>query len=222
MTRKQDLDDRLTRAKSWIEAARSLPPDQKHAAFVFLYVAYNALYGQRRYEGSEKDAQRDREEFLRRVWLMHAHDMRHGENILQRAFEACRDQGLALIKDIFLRNTYWRHEVRAKELRKRFSRLAKRAEDEMKAGRHEEFLDLVLQRLAVLRNQIMHGCATYGPNSKGIASLENGLAVLRELVPAFRKLMSRYGQHVDWPAVPYPRVGSERHPAVDQFTEQGE
>ena len=45
MGKKQDLEDRLTRAYSWVEAARSLPANQMHTAFVFLYIAFNALYG---------------------------------------------------------------------------------------------------------------------------------------------------------------------------------
>lgn len=150
---------------------------------------------------------------------MNAYNMRHGGKILQRALEATCDNCLALIKDIFLRNSYWRQKVRAADLGVQFSRLAARAEASLNSARYEEFLELVLQRLTVLRNQVIHGCATYGQNSKGITSLENGLAVLRELVPAFYELMSRYGHHVDWPAIPYPRVGSERQPAVDEFTE---
>ena len=51
MKRKQELEDRLRRAQSWIDAARLLPDGQKHAEFVFLFVALNALNGQRRDEG---------------------------------------------------------------------------------------------------------------------------------------------------------------------------
>ncbi|RMH33377.1 MAG: hypothetical protein D6690_12305 [Nitrospirae bacterium] len=220
MNRQQDLQDRLDRARSWIEAARVQPSGQKHAAFIFLYIAFNALYGRRRYEGSEEEARRDRQDFLRRLRRMHDYDLRHGQNVLQRALEACRNPGIALIQDIYLRDDYWKRKVRAGELREQFRRRATQATASLTAGRYEEFLELLLQRLTVLRNQVFHGCATYGPKSKGIESLENGLAVLRVLVPAFHELMSRYGQHLDWPPIPYPRVGSERHPAEDRFVEE--
>ncbi len=75
MGRKQDLHDRLSRARSWIEAAGALSLDQRHAAFVFLFIAFNALYGRRHYEGSEADASQDREEFLRRLRILHDYDL---------------------------------------------------------------------------------------------------------------------------------------------------
>ena len=219
MGRKQDLEDRLTRAHSWMEAARELPADQTHAAFVFLYIAFNSLYGKRRYEGKEAEARKDREEFLKHLRVMQTRDMRFGQGILLKALEACRQPGAALIRNTLLRDTYWVKKEKAKEMREPFSRAAMRAEGSLDKGQHEEFIKLVLQRLTVLRNQVMHGCATYGPQSRGIKSLEAGLAVLKELVPAFHTLMTEYGSHVDWPPIPYPRTGSERHPDVDQWTE---
>jgi len=52
---------------------------------------------------------------------------------------------------------------------------------------------------------------------RGLPSLENGLAVLKTLVPAIYKLMQMYGQKVDWPSIPHPRVGSELHPSIDEL-----
>ena len=219
MSKKQDLHDRLSRAHSWIEAAGKLSLEQKHAAFVFLFIAFNALYGQRRYEGTEYDARKDRQEFLKRIRIMQDYDNRFGQGIVLNALNVCRKPGVALIRDTFLRDTYWSKKEAAKELQREFVRLASTAEAKLERGRHEEFLKLVLKRLTVLRNQVMHGCATYGPASKGITSLEDGLALLKELVPAFHTLMVKYGSHVDWPAIPYPRTGSERHLALDQWAE---
>jgi len=213
------LEDRLTRAHSWMKAAQALPADQMHAAFVFLYIAFNALYGKRRYEGTEAKIRKDREEFLKRLRAMDTCDMRFGQGILLKALKACRQPGTALIRNTFLRDTYWNKKEKAKEMREQFSRAAMRAEGYLDKGQYEEFLDLVLRRLTVLRSQVIHGCATYGPQSKGIESLEDGLAVLKELVPAFHTLMAKYGSHMDWPPIPYPRTGSERHPAVDQWAE---
>jgi hypothetical protein len=219
MSRRQDLHDRLGRAHSWMEAARALPSDQMHAAFVFLYIAFNALYGKRRYEGTEDEARRDREEFLKRLSVMQARDMRYGQGILLKALKACRQQGASLIRNAFLRDTYWSRYQKATEIREQFGRAAMRAAGSLEKGQCREFLDLVLRRLTVLRNQVIHGCVTYGSKSKGIESLETGLAVLKELVPAFHTLMSRYGNEVEWPPIPYPRTGSERHPAEDRWAE---
>lgn len=219
MGKKQDLEDRLTRAFSWMEAARSLPANQTHMSFVSLYIAFNALYGQRRYEGKEDEARSDRVEFLERLYVLHTHDMRFGQGILLKGLKACRQPGGALIRNTFLRDSYWNKTEKAKELRNVFAHVAAKAEARLERGQYEEFLKLVLQRLTVLRNHVIHGCTTYGPRSKGLATLEDGLAVLKELVPAFCLLMAQYGSHVVWPPIPYPRTGSERHIATDQWTE---
>ena len=217
MIRNQTRDGRLTRARSWMNAAENLSSDHKHAIFVSLYIAFNAMYGRRQYEGSKDENSKDREEFLKRLYRMHVYEMRQGQKILFNALETCRKEGGNLIVNYFLRDTYWKKEKNSAELLRLFSKDRARAETELKKGNYEEYLDLILRRLAVLRNQVMHGCVTYGRSSKGLPSLENGLAVLLQLVPAFYELMDKYGHHVEWPPIPYPRVGSEAHPVVDQL-----
>ena len=90
MARKQDLEGRLKRAQSWIEAAKSLPEENRHARFVFFYVAFNALYGRRQYEGDQAEAFKDRQEFLKRLRRLHDYDIINGSNILRLALESCR------------------------------------------------------------------------------------------------------------------------------------
>jgi hypothetical protein len=202
---------------SWINAAKALPVDQKHAQFVFLCIAFNALYGRRRYEGSRDEAAQDRQEFLKRVKTMSDYDRRYGKHTLIRALEARRKECGELIVNHFLRDSYWRKEKTSKQLRDEFTKLKQRADEQLSKGRYDEYVDFVLSRLGVLRNQIVHGCVTYGPSSKGLPSLEAGLAVLKEIVPVFYDLMDKYGHHVSWPAIPYPRVGSEAHPIIDEL-----
>ena len=148
---------------------------------------------------------------------MNDFDHRYGQRSLLRALEACREECGKLILNYFLRDSYWRKEKTSKEMREEFNQMRRRAEDQLTKGRYDQYLDLVLRRLGVLRNQIIHGCVTYGSSSKGLPSLEAGLAVLRKIVPAFYELMEKYGHHVQWPVIPYPRVGSEAHPTVDEL-----
>ena len=216
MKRKQELEDRLRRAQSWIDAARLLPDGQKHAEFVFLFVALNALNGQRRDEGDRDKGRKDREQFLRRIRVLHGHDQRQAQGTLVKALHSCVDAAGNLIINYFLRDTYWDRQAPSKEIIQQFARARSQAEFRLKQGKYEEVLDLVLKRLRVLRNQVFHGCVTYGRASKGYPSLVDGLAVLRELVPALYQLMDRHGHHVEWPPIPYPRVGSDAHPVVDQ------
>ena len=212
----QNLHDRLQRASSWINAANLLPSGQKHAEFVFFSIAFNALYGQRQYEGSKKETATDRDEFLRRVMKMVDYDKRFGQHRLLLALKDCRKEAGELIVNYFLRDSYWRREQRSKDLIQQFKSELQRADERLNHGKWEDLLELVLRRLNVLRNQVVHGCVTYGPSSKGFPSLEAGLAVLQKLVPALYQLMDKHGHHLEWPSIPYPRVGSESHRAVDE------
>lgn len=215
MSRPQALQDRLHRAKSWMNAAETLSSDQKHMQFIFFYIAFNALYGRRQYEGSREEAAHDRDDFLKRLQKMTEYDKRYGNDSLRRALQACQKECEDLITNHFLRDSYWRREKTSKELRSEFAYQRRKAVETFQRGQANLLLDLALRRLSILRNQIMHGCVTYGPLSKGLSSVDSGLPVLKQLVPVFYMLMEKYGQYVTWPAIPYPRVGTEAHPTVD-------
>jgi len=91
-------------------------------------------------------------------------------------------------------------------------------------NRYEDFLDPVLWRLTVLRNQIAHGCVTYGSRSKGFPGVLDGLGVLRSVVPAFERLTTTWGlklnddPELQWEPLPYPRLESVRHPALGRLS----
>lgn len=206
---RQDLDDRLKRAGSWIEAARAR---DGHEAFVFLFMALNAMYGRRQYDGRRTEVRQDIERFLTNVWTMHKADEHSGGHVLANALDDCERWCDTLLIDPFVNDDYWSRKTEYRKL----ERGAKAQLAELKGlrrdERHERFLKTVLERLIVLRNQVMHGCVTYGPDSKGWPSLEAGLSILRSVVPAFRELMERHGDLCVWDSIPYPRLGSDRHP----------
>ncbi len=210
MSSKQDLADRVTRAASWISAASKLPRSQKHEAFIFFYIALNAMYGRRQYEGTKTEAREDRKRFIARLLRIGELDARSGGSILPAALTASLGQAKTLIADQFLTDDYFRgaplQKVRAD------CRLdLRRALDAWSHRDPRGLLDLLLHRLTVLRNRVMHGCVTYGAASKGLPSVVVGLAVIRVLVPAFHRLMRQYGHHVVWDPIPYPRLGSPGH-----------
>lgn len=208
----QQLLDRLQRSDSWIRAASALRPEQMHEAFIFFYIAFNCLYGRRQYEGDETRVGEDVEVFVTKLLAFARQDAEEGGATLEKAVAACRREGAALIRDKFLDNRYWRGASSSVELQARLNRDAEDALQRLDEGSYREFLGLVFRRIAVLRNQVMHGCATYGSRSQGRASLEKGLRVLRVLAPACYQLVFRHGHRVKWDPVPYPRAGSVSAP----------
>ncbi len=211
---RQDLDDRLARAGSWIEAAGER---DGHEAFLFFFIALNAMYGRRQYEGGRTEVLQDVERFLTNVWTMHKADERAHGRALPDALDVCEPWSEALILDPFTNDNYWTRRVEYRQLDRSAKAQLARVKAFRRSERYEGYLKLVLARVIVLRNQVLHGCVTYGANSKGWTSLEAGLAVLRSLVPAFYALMEQHGGVCVWDSLPYPRLGSHRHPKLDSL-----
>jgi hypothetical protein len=119
----------------------------------------------------------------------------------------------AIVTNFFLRDSYWRRAIRHDVLLERLESQYRSAERRLKGGDWKPLLRLVFQRCVVLRNQIFHGCVTYGRVSRGWESVEQGVAVLEPLVKTFADLMERHGHQVkNWEPLPYPRLGSTLHP----------
>lgn len=207
VTRKQDLQDRLQRAESWLKAAQALDPARAHEAFVFHYIALNAMYGRRQYEGGDRTEVRDDlRRFLGRVKRMHDKDVEEGGSILLNAMKSHQAQIEALILDYFLLDDLFKGTPAA-TLKHRCNRDATKARLAWAAGDIIAIMETVLYRLTVLRNRVMHGCVTFGPASKGLISIRKGVNVTKVLLPALLELMAKYGHFVRWDPIPYPRVG---------------
>ncbi len=209
MATDRGLFDRLQRADSWIHAASELQPDRMHEGFIFLYIAFNCLYGRRQYEGDATQIGEDLEIFLDKILAMNQIDRERGGTILPDAVTACRQDGIVLIRDRFLAHRYWSDNKSSPALQAQLNQEAVDALDGLKSGDVHLFLSLIFQRISVLRNQVMHGCATYGTRSHGRGSLIKALHILRVLIPAFYRLAHDYGHSLNWDPIPYPRLGSK-------------
>ena len=208
----QNLEDRLTRARSWLSAAAALPESELHEVFIALFIAFNAMHGRRQYEGDRSQTAQDRESFGDKLAIMHEADLDQGRATLTNALFLVRPTIRAIATNAFLRDAYWRREIQHDVLVKRFEAQYSAADRRLlMEGMWRPLLRLALDRVIVLRNQVFHGCVTHGPESRGWESVEQGVSVLKALVPAFADLMDRHGSLVKWEALPYPRLGSLLH-----------
>lgn len=208
MAHADDLKDRIQRAESWLRAADRLSASQVHESFVFQYIAVNALYGRRQYEGSRTEIRDDIDSFLERVKALSTSDAEKGDRVLLYALRKGRRVIEALLLDYFLMDDLFR-SVNASTLRERAKRDAIKANMQLAAADYIPVLRLVLYRLTVLRNRVMHGCVTHGPKSKGLPSIIKGARALKIITPALLELIVEHGHRVRWDPIPYPRVGFE-------------
>ncbi len=194
--------DRLHRAQSWIDRAKSLKEqewDDDHGPFIFYWIAFNALYG--RHHETRKGEMEDIDWFLSQICKL---DKEDGSLSLIVDDIHIKRKMDSLLKNPFLSEIYWREKGRLHNFKLNQDNDHKRRE-------LDEYLTILFRRLLVLRNQIFHGCSTDRSRSnKG--SLRPALAILEELVPQFLRIFKNHGQGVKWGKVPYPRAGSPQHP----------
>jgi hypothetical protein len=214
----QNLLDRLTRAESWLRAASNLEANRTlnevdaQTAFLYRYIAFNSLYGLWKFEGSAKTTWIQLDRFFANILTLHSEDRHRKGTVLKTALLQCQAYWVQLMDNEFLDNGYWAKQEHHPGFREKYHSAKFGALRRLSQEEYTDLLHSIFSRIVVLRNQIVHGCTTFGPVSLGWKSVTTANPVLRALVPAFHSLMARYPDSVDWPPIPYPRRGSAQHP----------
>lgn len=190
---------RLHRAISWMRRAMREHEDPD-ARFVFLWIALNAAYAQE--FGFE---QREREQlsaFFAR--LLSADESRQVHALLFRDFSG---PIRTLIDNPFVFEPFWRalreHDA-SERWKDGFEAGKRRAMRALMDGDTATVLAIVCDRLYVLRNQLVHGGATWN-SAVNRQQVRDGAAILARLVPIVIGLMLDR-PHEDWGAIGYPVV----------------
>ena len=200
----QDLSLRVHRAISWIGAAEQASShDDADVAFVCYWIAFNAAYAQR-----ERDLHDNFPDTDFRQWCF---DMIVRVDRERAIYDAIWKRFAGMLR-LFLDNHYvfepfWRHqngEAGFENWRDRFRderRSVDRALGNLETPR---ILGVLFRRLYVLRNQIIHGGATWG-SSVNREQVEGGREIMAFLLPQFINLMMDH-PHEAWGVPPYPPV----------------
>lgn len=190
---------RLHRAISWLVRAEQETEDTD-ARFLFLWISLNAAYAQ---EFGFEDAEREQ---LRRFFeALLAHDKAGGlQDILFQQFPG---PIRTLIGNRFVYARFWkalREHDSSTRWSDRFAADQRSALQAVVERRTEVVLSIVLDRLYVLRNQLVHGGATWDSHANR-AQLRDGAAILGQLVPAILQLMLQDGA---------PELGEVAYPMI--------
>lgn len=176
---------RLHRAISWLARAEAETQDAD-ARFLFLWISLNAAYA--REFGFERAEREQLREFVR---MLLVHDISGSlQDILLKQFAGPIRM---LIDNRFVYAPFWqalRNHDRSGTWEARFSLDQRRALEAMVHRRTDVVLRIVLDRLYVLRNQIVHGGATWDSQANR-EQLRDAGAILGQLVPAVISLMMR-------------------------------
>ena len=190
---------RLHRALSWLARAEQEAEDPD-ARFIFLWIAFNAAYA--RQFGNETPKREQLGRFLAELVRFDT-----GERLKAAVFGQFSGPIRVLIDNPYVFQPFWnalRDHDSSEAWKTQFEAAKRAALAAVMAGRTEQVLGIVFDRLYVLRNQLVHGGATWN-SSVNRDQVRDGAAILGCLLPVFIDLMMDNSGH-DWAMPHYPVV----------------
>lgn len=200
---------RFHRACSWLEEAeRFQTEDQTDHALIFRWTGFNALYGQWDLDRHEPLA--DRQSW--QVFLSRMLELDRTGHIVALLNEH-RGLVLAILGNPYLNDYFWQDPCREKAGK---TRQGGRHKGEAWYGQRDWslILDEVVDRIYLLRCQLVHGAATLrsGLNREAVRHCATMAGLL---VPTFLLVWIDHGADEDWGIMCYPPVnhgaGDSRH-----------
>jgi hypothetical protein len=190
---------RLHRAISWLARAEQ-EPDDLDARFIFLWIAFNAAYAKQfGFEQTERDQLQD---FINA--LVQADST---GQLKQAVFQQFSGPIRVLIENKFVFEPFWRalreHDA-SDAWQKSFGAGKSRAMTALMGNQTQVVLSIVFDRLYVLRNQLVHGGATWN-SQVNRPQVSDGARILGTLVPLILGIMIEHPE-LDFGEILYPVV----------------
>lgn len=192
---------RLHRALSWLACAAK-QEDDADLQFISLWISFNACYAVDEW-GSESLAERFAfQRFVEKITQLDTH-----KHIYSCLWQTYSGPVKALIKNPYVYHDYWAAkclDVQNDEWAKGFAQSSVAALNSLSRQNVPELLAIVLDRLFVLRNQILHGGATY-QSQLNRKQVNDGVQLLIALLPIVIEIMLSTPDE-DWGDIYYPVV----------------
>ncbi len=199
--------DRLRRALSWLGRAERTTEDETDERFLFLWIAFNAAYVPNRAQRSSSDTEFQLSlGFLRRILELDQY------RLLEHLMEQHLGDSISLlVGNPYVFEPFWSGDRSWKML---FSRDNAKLQEAFRRRQVVQCFYLVLKRLHVLRNQIVHGGSTHA-SEYNRSQLRDGARIMARLAPAVLGIMlDHLEKHPDrgWAPVPWPRFNVRPNP----------
>lgn len=190
---------RLHRALSWLNCAAKQQEDVD-LQLISLWIAFNACYAVDQ-GGNESLAER----FAFQGFIEKLVSYDHDKLIYACLWQTYSGPVKALIKNPYVYSGFWqakREDVNSEDWQAGFNQLSVSALNHLSRQNVPQLLSIVLDRLFVLRNQLIHGGATYA-SQVNREQVEDGAQLLASLVPIMIEIMLN-AQQEDWGNIYYP------------------
>ena len=207
-----NLNLRVRRALSWLERAEDARREQDHdTAFILYWIAFNAVYGQTGSAayGDQREHDTQHAYFRKIAGLDQSLREILGSQAVLRAIDA-------LLNSRYVYEPFWKHHNGVpgyQDWETRFERRRRRTASAMHqirvttiaaAENTERILSELFDRLYTLRNQLLHGGATW-KSSVNRSQVKMGAEMIALLVPRFIDAMIE-NPDAGWGSPRYPVV----------------
>ena len=194
----ENLTIRIHRAISWLKSAEK-QEENLDLKFISLWVSFNACYAVDLNGISSKPEKAKLRDFTSSLVEF---DRSRLYNLL---WEKYSGPVKVLIENKFVFEKFWEYNRgEANDYLPAFNKSIASATNCLSKQNIEGLIEIVLERLYTLRNQLIHGGATY--NSKlNRSQLKDACNIMQLLVPIIIDIMLENGEH-DWGEIAYPVV----------------
>ena len=194
---------RVHRAISWLQAAEQAGAgDDADLAFISYWVAFNAAYSQRADLNKQFSAHTFFKWYFREIVSLD-----RGQVVYDAIWSRFAGSIHNFLRNEFVFEPFWRHhndEAGYADWREQFNRQLGKVQQALARRDTATVLEGLFDRLYVLRNQLVHGGATWN-GSVNRRQVRQGVEIMAFLVPHFVDLMMDHPE-VPWGKPPYPVV----------------
>jgi hypothetical protein len=197
-----DLNLRTHRAISWLTRAASLLNEDPDASFIFCWIAFNAAYAKDMDDGTVSAARNDFQNFFERLVNCDTE-----ERISHEIWYQYKGLVSELLDNKFIFSPFWKFhngDDRYANWKTRFENSKKVAAYAIEDKETSKILSVIFDRLYVLRNQLVHGGATWN-SQVNRKQVRNGAELLIALIPIFVDTMMS-NSNEEWGAPYYPVI----------------
>lgn len=198
------LSIRVHRALSWLNKAEQCSDDD--SAFLFLWIAFNSAYAQ---DFEQKSGFGERglfQEFLSKLV-----ELDNQQQLSTIVWEQYSGPIRCILDNEFILQAYWDYQagrIDQESWKQARSKAKIAANQALSQNDTASVLSIVFARLYTLRNQMIHGGATFG-SSANRQQLRDCTSLLQHLVPTLITIMMNSKQAM-WGDPVYPLVDNSR------------
>ena len=197
----ENLSLRVHRALSWLARAESCGDDDD-ARFIFLWIAFNAAYAEECGESMPNAARSLFDAYFSKIIRLDK-----GRRIYDAIWARFAGPIRLLLENKYVYQPFWSHQNQLPgfdDWEDRFTAAKRRLSQALSHQDTGTVLTTLFDRLYVLRNQLVHGGATWNSNVNR-AQVRDGAAILAFLIPLFVDLMMD-NPDTAWGKAHYPVV----------------